>query len=35
MAMEFFPNIRAGSKQFGTNCVGFLVRFVPENLVLK
>ena len=35
MAMELSPNIRAGSKQFGTNCVGLWVHLVLENLVLE
>ena len=32
MAMELCPNIRACSKQFRTNCVGFRVRLVPKKL---
>ena len=35
MAMELSPNIRAGSKHFGTKCVDFWDRLVPENLVLE
>ena len=35
MAMELSPNIRAGKKQFGTNCVSFLVHLVLENSALE